>query len=224
MPDTKSPTDLSLDEILATMRRIIDEDEHAAAPAAARISAAEPPAAEPPLVAPPVAEPPVAEPASQSSGGDGEPQGNEGGVTTTPKPGAGGDDVLELTEALNEDGTVRHLSPIGFSRTHRAAEPAAPEKEAREARSGPAEVVRFEPLLSEAGAAATAAAFAHLSTIPRVNEAPAGPRVGDRALEDIVTDLLRPLLRTWLDDNLPALVERLVQREIDRAVSRSGSS
>jgi len=40
-----------------------------------------------------------------------------------------------------------------------------------------------------------------------------------RTLEDLVREMLRPMLKTWLDDNLPALVERLVRAEIER-VSR----
>ncbi|TDR93818.1 PopZ family protein [Enterovirga rhinocerotis] len=35
-------------------------------------------------------------------------------------------------------------------------------------------------------------------------------------LEDLVREMLRPMLKTWLDDNLPPLVERLVAAEIER--------
>ena len=40
-------------------------------------------------------------------------------------------------------------------------------------------------------------------------------------LEGILRDLLRPMLKAWLDDNLPGLVERLVRVEIER-VARGG--
>jgi uncharacterized protein len=40
-----------------------------------------------------------------------------------------------------------------------------------------------------------------------------------RTLEDLVKEMLRPMLKSWLDDNLPGLVERIVKAEIDR-VSR----
>jgi cell pole-organizing protein PopZ len=40
-----------------------------------------------------------------------------------------------------------------------------------------------------------------------------------RTLEDLVREMLRPMLKTWLDDNLPGMVERLVRAEIER-VSR----
>jgi cell pole-organizing protein PopZ len=38
-------------------------------------------------------------------------------------------------------------------------------------------------------------------------------------LEELVKQMLRPMLKAWLDDNLPQLVERLVRAEIER-VSR----
>ena len=40
-----------------------------------------------------------------------------------------------------------------------------------------------------------------------------------RTLDDLVKEMLRPMLKSWLDDNLPSLVERLVRAEIER-VSR----
>ena len=42
-----------------------------------------------------------------------------------------------------------------------------------------------------------------------------------RTLEDLVQEMLRPMLKDWLDANLPPLVERLVREEIER-VSRGG--
>ena len=43
---------------------------------------------------------------------------------------------------------------------------------------------------------------------------------GARTLEEIVEDLLRPLLKAWLDQNLPPLVEKLVREEIERVARR----
>jgi len=40
-----------------------------------------------------------------------------------------------------------------------------------------------------------------------------------RTLEGLVKEMLRPMLKSWLDDNLPGLVERIVKAEIER-VSR----
>ena len=40
-----------------------------------------------------------------------------------------------------------------------------------------------------------------------------------RTMENVVEDMLRPMLKAWLDQNLPIMVERLVRAEIER-VSR----
>ncbi len=40
-----------------------------------------------------------------------------------------------------------------------------------------------------------------------------------RTLEDLVKEMLRPMLKSWLDDNLPGVVDRIVRAEIER-VSR----
>jgi uncharacterized protein len=66
-------------------------------------------------------------------------------------------------------------------------------------------------LVSAATTAAVDSAFNTLAqTVPAQN---------GRTLEDLVKEMLRPQLKTWLDDNLPGMVERLVRAEIER-VSR----
>jgi cell pole-organizing protein PopZ len=40
-------------------------------------------------------------------------------------------------------------------------------------------------------------------------------------VEEAIRDMLRPMLKQWLDDNLPTMVERLVRAEIER-VARGG--
>jgi cell pole-organizing protein PopZ len=184
MSDTKSAQDLSLEEILTTVRRIIAEDEQPSAPAGGRGASVAPP-----------------------------------------------DDVLELTEALGEDGSVRHLQPIGF-----ASEPAGVPTAASPATDARAPTVDALPeasadapagstdfsstaLLSEVAALAAATAFARLSEVPRPRHEP--PILGGRPLDEVVRELLRPLLQTWLDENLPQIVERLVEAEIARALARA---
>ncbi len=146
------------------------------------------------------------------------------------------DDLLELTRALNEDGSVRQLAPIGASmpRAPHPSEPppaaeaaeAAPEREPerREAPRPEAHGAGDAGLVSDAASFAAAAAFTRLATEAReLRPAHAPPLVGDRLLEDMVEGLLRPLLQTWLDENLPPIVERLVQAEIARIVRKSGA-
>jgi cell pole-organizing protein PopZ len=103
-------------------------------------------------------------------------------------------DVLDLTEAINDDGSLRHVAPP------RVAE-AAPD---------------HGRLVSDAVSEATASSFARLASLPR------GAANGERPLEDVVHETLRPLLQAWLDEHLPGIVERLVQAEIARVVGDAG--
>jgi uncharacterized protein len=45
-----------------------------------------------------------------------------------------------------------------------------------------------------------------------------------RTLDDLVSEMLRPMLKAWLDDNLPELVERIVRDEIERVVRGRGGA
>jgi uncharacterized protein len=42
-----------------------------------------------------------------------------------------------------------------------------------------------------------------------------------RTLESLVEEMMRPMIKNWLDDNLPTIVERLIKSEIER-VARGG--
>ncbi len=44
---------------------------------------------------------------------------------------------------------------------------------------------------------------------------------GGITIEDIVREEIRPMLKAWLDSNLPVLVERIVRAEIERVVDRT---
>jgi uncharacterized protein len=145
-------------------------------------------------------------------------------------------EVLELTEVVDEDGSVRRVAPEAANSQRRstgsapAVDPGAGNATAR---SGPGPVLpevepRLEPgrerILSSATSGAAAAAFAQLGALPRERrregELPLGG--ADRTLEDIVREMLRPLLQSWLDENLPGIVERLVREEIARVVGEAG--
>ena len=147
-------------------------------------------------------------------------------------------EVFELTEVVEEDGSVRRVTPEAGSTEIRPTGPAAavnPAAANATARSGPgslrpeAEIEpRLEPgrerILSSATSGAAAAAFAQLGALPRERRREGELPLGgvDRTLEDIVRDMLRPLLQAWLDENLPGMVERLVREEIARVVGEAG--
>lgn len=44
---------------------------------------------------------------------------------------------------------------------------------------------------------------------------------GGLTLEEITKDLLRPMLRQWIDENVPRLVERLVEKELEKLARRA---
>jgi len=73
-----------------------------------------------------------------------------------------------------------------------------------------------EGLLSSSSSSAMASAFSQLAERTRVASDPTV------TLEDIVREMVRPMLKEWLDTNLPPLVERLVQEEIERATHQAG--
>ena len=128
--------------------------------------------------------------------------------------------ILELTEAIGADGSVRRLAPLG------PPSPSAPSPSAG-ARSDPAPAAKPERsarIVSAATSGAAASAFARLGAVPRERRAEADQTIGagERTLEEIVRDTLRPLLQAWLDNHLPAIVERLVGEEIARVVGEAG--
>ncbi len=166
--DNESNADPSMEEILASIRKIISDDKPA-----------EP---EPQFEPEPIPEPepePEAEVALQ-------------------------EEVLELTQMIQDDGSVKDLA-------------AAPE---------PVNLPEEEPLISEPVASTAASAFSSFANtvdIERMASGSSRPTFignGARTLEDMVIELMRPLLREWLDHNLPAIVERLVQKEIERISHR----
>ena len=70
---------------------------------------------------------------------------------------------------------------------------------------------------------AAAAAASSLGSLVRTLAAGRATQVysGGPTLEDMVRAELRPLLKEWLDSNLPPIVERLVRAEIERVVGRA---
>jgi len=121
-------------------------------------------------------------------------------------------DVLDLTPPVAAPEppvfrSVEERSDVFF--TEEPAEPAAGAyaEGLSRAAGAPAE----KSLMSSATSAAVDAAFNSLAHTVLTQNA--------RTLEDLVTEMMRPMLKTWLDDNLPGLVERVVRAEIER-VSR----
>ncbi len=71
-------------------------------------------------------------------------------------------------------------------------------------------------ILDQTAAAAASQAFENLSQSVRVADK------DSRTLEDIVVAMLKPMIKDWLDANLPAIVEEKVEQEVQRVSRRRG--
>jgi hypothetical protein len=69
-------------------------------------------------------------------------------------------------------------------------------------------------LLSTEASTSVSGAFERLSASLK----PSQPQT----VEDLMKEMLRPMLKAWLDDNLPSVVERLVRNEIERVTRCRG--
>jgi uncharacterized protein len=208
-----------MEEILASIRRIIADDDPNKAPPKAADPVPPPPAAQRPEPVPPAPPPraasvapprPAPEPAMQQADIDAM-LSSLNVVPRSPVEEPAAPDILELTESMAapeseppSEGfrTIDGQSDVVFE--DRPFEPVpAPTRRAT--------LQGVDALVSSATTAAVDSAFNTLAHTVLVQNA--------RTLEDLVREMLRPLLKNWLDDNLPGLVERLVRAEIER-VSR----
>jgi len=77
-----------------------------------------------------------------------------------------------------------------------------------------------DSLLSPDAAAAGADAFKRLKNadmdVPPPLTTPAPSFRSGVTVEDMVAEMLRPMMKSWLDANLPAIVERIVEREVKK--------
>jgi cell pole-organizing protein PopZ len=187
-----------MEDILASIRRILSEDEAPAQPAVAKPT--DPPGDVLSLDASMIVQ--DSGPTGDHPAPAGTPNANEM-VTrfdtdateptpdrpSTPLPAAESKPVkADLMERIPEASYVEHLDNEGL---------VAPE------------------------AAAAAAGSVH-SLLRKLAEQRAAPvyRNGP-TLEDIVREEMRPLLKTWLDTHVPEIVERHVRAEIERVVNRA---
>ena len=180
-----------MEEILASIRRIISEDD---APAETAVAAPEPvveATAEPVPEAPPlVEEPTIIE-----------------------------DEVLELTERYEApsaqsigDLDVADVAPFPAVQPEPAPTPTAtPDYESLVGESAAA---------SAASAFAGLAATFQKPETPAASAPQDLPFVSGNTVEAMVAEMLRPLLKDWLDNNLPGIVQAAVQKEVER-IARS---
>jgi cell pole-organizing protein PopZ len=219
-PASSAQREPSMEEILASIRRIIEDSDSARGPvvhdetapaerpdgsvievdafrAELRGKAGQPEPAESRreadvVVRPPVAKvPPVPQPAPRRAAPVEQP-------VAEPSLDAGFDRAFE---------PVRENRAAAEARRASAPAPSAPASSAPVQAAPTAEAGR-PAIISERTGRQVAAAFGELS------DAFAASR--RRSFDEIAEEMLRPMLQDWLDNNLPTLVERLVREEIER--------
>jgi cell pole-organizing protein PopZ len=236
----------SMEEILASIRRIIADDEakpaeKPASPAASAGSASPgaPPAAKPAVMSdippsaivaaqPAKAAAPAPNPPPASNSQDDIDAMLAGFDATTSeaevRPPLPDGEVFELTDEMAlpdpPPAPFRKVEPEDDIEFSEAAATAAPPRPQRSQHRQPA----FEPPPLYESPVAPPQQILSRSTVSAVESAfntLANTVLNNnaRTLEDLVKEMLRPMLKSWLDDNLPGLVERIVKAEIER-VSR----
>lgn len=178
-------------------------------------------------------------------------------------------DVFELTQIVQDDGSIVNVGEAAPQTPPAAAEVKAEAKTMTEPAPTPSPAAESKPAVVETPAAKTPAepiapapaapppittstapattapatppsppvdtkvesAMAALSRLMDLSKpAPPGALAEEASersdssmtVEDLVRDAVRPLLRQWLDANLPPLVERLVREAVDKIAKRAG--
>lgn len=209
----------TMEEILASIRRIISEDD---APAEAAPVAAAP---EPEPAPAPTPEP---EPAPSPALMDETPSVQE--------PESSEEDVLELTDTYEAPAAAESIGDLDVSPAEPEPFPAEPISESVFA--PPAEIhspehpsvptTNYDSLVGDSAAASAASAFAGLAASfqkPEPAPAASGPDLNfasGSTVEAMVAEMLRPMLKDWLDANLPGIVEAQVRKEVERIARSAG--
>jgi len=218
MSEPRTQQEPTMEEILASIRRIISEDGDDGEKASEAALAPEP--AKPNFALPSLSEPSFSKPSSPAPlMEDPEDVLDDEDLEFEDEP----DDVLVLTDVVAEDDTVVRLADVTAAPSivpPRAPDPASEIKAMKSAldnlSDGDAQVRQFPGggLLSPDSAALANAAFLRVGSL--ITSSPDG----SVTVEDLVKDLLKPMLKAWLDEKLPAIVERLVAEEIVRVSGR----
>jgi hypothetical protein len=194
-------TESSMEEILASIRKIISEDESKASGAK-------------PLPDPTSDED---DPASDDLASNVSRLFGDHSPETATEPSV--DPERDPLEKLQEVEVVRRNGPTAMSETRGERVNSEGRSEPPSSRDALAVTSDKLPatnstgsLLSPGADAAVASAFSQLASTILTNNS--------RTVEELAEEMMRPMLKDWLDENLPPMVERLVREEIERVSRR----
>jgi len=183
----------TMEEILSSIKRVIEESETAS------------PAPRPRRIARPV--PPAPEPVD--GGTDEVLELNERApeIEAAPTPRS-----APAVESAPEPRAEQMRAPTAAS----ASDPAPAARPSHQSSSGASGAPRPDTILSAGAAEASRGQLEALSRLVVKPDA-----TGSDTLEGMVREMLRPMLREWLDAQLPGIVESMVAKEIARIAGRS---
>ena len=233
-----------MEDILASIRRILSEDDQAEVAPAPAAAAPPPKPAAPPPAAKAAAPPPPPEPEPEP-----EPEQEEEeqidlaevmrNMRTRPEPEPEPEPEIEFEDIEPEPEPEPELEPEPEPEPEPEYEPEPfvppPPPPRREPRTFAEDILELtqqmiaqplrdvgagSPILSPPAQQHSTDALQELArALLNKRDIAIGNR--DMTLEGLIREILRPLLREWLDQNLPYLIERLVKKEIDHMVNRA---
>ena len=169
--------------------------------------------------------------------------GTPSAATEAAKPAQAKAEVFELTQIVQDDGsvvTVGEEAQKAAPASHDTAQPAVEAVKAEAAAVveklvAPEVLAEKAPLpaatppapASDTKVESAMAALSRLMDIAKTPGPEAAPAEPERlhsslTVEELVRDAIRPMLRQWLDANLPPLVERAVKEAVDKLAKRAG--
>ncbi|TQV79318.1 DUF2497 domain-containing protein [Denitrobaculum tricleocarpae] len=225
MSDQQNQDEPSMEEILASIRRIISEDD----PEEGEGEKAEAAEAETP-------EEDAQEDADTDAGEDSaddeeeeleltekvNPDGSEIGAEPEEQAAEAEEEIPEPKPILDDDFGEAEVEPEPEPEPEPEEVAAEAEPETLDVALEPDEdlppVADDESLISEPTQVAASTALSEIAKAALTQRA---LMVGDgRTIEDLVREALRPELKLWLDANLASMVERIVREEIKKMVRR----
>lgn len=188
--------DMTMDEILASIRRYVTEDQN---------TTREPHAPkQPPFIQGgepqfETARSPQQEPTPASMTDYNEPYGNE-------------EILRELSQSIADTPSPARMAyedEMGFKPESMttSSKPEATPSHYNHIESG---------ITSEGAISAAAIALSKLEEVKIKSEQQALEAMGALTLDTLIANLARPMIKEWLDQNLPQIVEAMVEREIER--------
>lgn len=202
MSDPESQGEPSMEEILASIRRIISDEEEEGGAGGDGDTAASDDADPIELTQE------LKEDGSVVDLSAAEPNQEEDRGEADPSLETASEKMADDKKAQGQSGKSGEDIELVESDEVEEAEAPAPEEEADD-----------EGLLSDSAASAAMASMSEVVAAAKTTTAP--PSIGDgRTLEDLAREMIAPELKTWLDQNLAPLVERVVREEIKKMVRR----